>query len=434
MSATLTDADRSTALRGAIRDLAGGLAATAEAHAARPDPRAIAATEFGALMATAGIPTDQGAPGLHVGGHFFPLDSAGERVILAEEGCRVGVDAFMSMPGPSMAGVLVAALGDRALQERFYRPLLDRPTWTFFAMTEPGVGTDATAMTTTADQVAGGVEITGTKCFIGNAARADLGVVFARTGTGTFAIDAFLTTPARPGFHATPMPTVGVPGAEFCTVELTAHPVPDADLLGRHLPRSRRGIRGGMAVFHALRPVVAAMSLGVGLGALDELADELGRMPAACDRELLAELRTRAIAVRELIRLAAEASDGGVGVPASAAKDAAHRFARDATRQVARRLGLGGLLARPRALSAVSNAWAVQFMEGTVDVQRQQVFQGLNSAAVASGWFTRSLPDRSAAGSITSQNEVIDRSPRRGNLDLPDPNASTVHPLLERPS
>jgi alkylation response protein AidB-like acyl-CoA dehydrogenase len=383
------------ALRPLIRALAAPLADPAAALDDAGAVRRLADTELGRVMATAGIPRAWGAPGLHDADRVFFLDTAIERAVLAEEVCRLNVDAFMAMPGPSMSGVLIDIMADDEQRAGYYRQLLEAPTWTFFALTEPEHGSDATAVETQADVVGDEWRLTGTKCFIGNAARAGAGVVFARTGSATFAIDAFLVDPSRPGFSAEVMDTQCVPGAGYCVVELREHPVDAAALLGRHLPRSRRGIGGALQVFHALRPTTAAMSLGVGLAALDQLEGHALAPERSSLGEQTEALHRRAAAVRAVVLDAAAASDAGSGTPASAAKVLAHKFARAASLHAAEVLGASGLAEHPRALRALDDGWGVQFMEGTLDMQLLHIFQGLNVSS--RGLSRRRAPEPPAA-------------------------------------
>jgi alkylation response protein AidB-like acyl-CoA dehydrogenase len=380
------------ALRSLLRTLAAPLS---EPGCAFDDPvavRRLADSDLGRVMATAGIPPAWGAPGLRDGDRVYFLDTAAERVVLAEEVCRASLDAFMAMPGPSMSGVLVDVMADDDQRAAYYGRLLEVPTWTFFALTEPEHGSDATAVETRAVPMGGEWRLTGTKCFIGNAARAGIGVAFARTGSAPFAIDAFIVDSTRDGFSAAVMDTRCVRGAAYCVVELRDHRVPEPALLGRHLPRSRRGIRGALRVFHCLRPAVAAMSLGVGLAALDELDGHRVGPARAALAEQTTQLHGRGEVVRELVANAAAAADAGTGTLASAAKVAAHEFARAAAVHAAEVLGISGLAEHPRALRALDDSWGVQFMEGTVDMQLLHIFQGLNSSSPPSAWSRIPVP------------------------------------------
>src|ERR1700730_3203544 len=98
--------------------------------------------------ATLQIPPRYNPDPLVVGGERFYMTSALERVVFLEE-CGGGVlRMILPPPGPPMSGVVVDMLGDEPQKEWFFGRMLERPTWTFFALTEPERGSDAVAMST----------------------------------------------------------------------------------------------------------------------------------------------------------------------------------------------------------------------------------------------------------------------------------------------
>jgi acyl-CoA dehydrogenase len=78
-------------------------------------------------------------------------------------------------PGPGLPETNVLAMGTEEQKERYLGPFLepDRPRWACFGMTEPGAGSDAAAIATTARRDGDGFLLDGAKCFIGGASRAD---------------------------------------------------------------------------------------------------------------------------------------------------------------------------------------------------------------------------------------------------------------------
>src|SRR3954469_15967176 len=89
----------------------------------------------------------------------------------------------------------VLALGTEAQKERWVRPLMsDTPPMTALATTEPGAGSDAASIRTTARRVDGGYVLDGQKSWISNGGAAELYVVFATVdrARGHRAITAFL--------------------------------------------------------------------------------------------------------------------------------------------------------------------------------------------------------------------------------------------------
>jgi acyl-CoA dehydrogenase len=146
--------------------------------------RRLTQTEMVHFVARMLIPPKFQDSALRLSGHTYYGDSVLQRVIAAEELGRGDAGAFLAAPGPSLSGGLVAYLGDDAQQEWFFRHFAGDPVWAFLGLTEPDQGSDASAMTTALEPVPGGDDLllTGEKRYVGSAARARVGTVFARTG------------------------------------------------------------------------------------------------------------------------------------------------------------------------------------------------------------------------------------------------------------
>ena len=123
-----------------------------------------------------------------------------ERVVFFEELAYGDAGLTLACPGPSMSGVVVSGLGLPDQQGRFFGRILAEPTWTFFALTEPGKGSDALALETALTPAGepGAWRLDGAKRYIGNGTRAQLGVVFARSRPGPLGIEAVLIETAAP--------------------------------------------------------------------------------------------------------------------------------------------------------------------------------------------------------------------------------------------
>jgi alkylation response protein AidB-like acyl-CoA dehydrogenase len=301
--------------------------------------------------------------------------SALERAVVLEElGCA---DAAMMLasPGPSMSGVLIDLLADDKQKDWFYSQLLERPRWTFFALTEPDHGSDANSMRTglTRDGV-----LNGAKRYVGNASRASVGVVFARTRPGPLGITAVLVDASSPGYSATPLPMLGLRGARIGEITLSDVEIPPDRVLGRHLSPAQRGMWACVQTFNRLRPGVAALALGIARAA-HEYAVENRLTVRKEEQDGLDQLRRRIDGTRALIHLAAATVDarGSDGHLASAAKARACQLAEEATVEVCRLFGPGARLDHPLLDKLARDARGVEFMEGTRNIQKLNLFQGL---------------------------------------------------------
>lgn len=100
-----------------------------------------------------------------------------------------------------VAGIL-AGYGNGAQKEQFLRPLAQGKLLGAFMLTEPHVGSDASAITTRAERQGTHYVLNGVKQFITSGKNADIAVVFAVTdkNAGKKGISAFLVPTSTPGY------------------------------------------------------------------------------------------------------------------------------------------------------------------------------------------------------------------------------------------
>jgi alkylation response protein AidB-like acyl-CoA dehydrogenase len=329
------------------------------------------------------IPAEYNPAPLVLDGRRYYLTSAAERSVFCEEVACADLGMMLALPGASMAGTLVGVTGDRAQREWFYGRLMERPTWTFFALTEPAGGSDAAAMRTRAVPDAGGIVLTGAKRYVSNAVRAAMGAVFFRTGDAPFQLGAAIVDSAVAGMRVVPIETIGVRGAQLGAITLDGVRVPAERVLGRHLAPVRRGMWGWLRTFNLLRPTVASMAVGVARGAYEYVRDNR-RALTGYERDDLDAAGRAVRGARRLVLRAAEAvdRDPGDGLLASAAKLRAAQLAEAATRQALGYFGPGARFDHPRLDRLVRDAQALEFMEGTGNVQRQSLSAALSRGAL----------------------------------------------------
>jgi alkylation response protein AidB-like acyl-CoA dehydrogenase len=323
------------------------------------------------------IPPEYNDRPLVLAGEKFYLMSALERVVYVEEAACGDLGLLLAAPGAPMSGIVVDALGSEDQKAWFFGRVRERPTWTFFALTEPERGSDATNIQTRLDPAEdGGGRLYGAKRYVGNAVRADLGVVFARTGRGPLGLGAVLVETAAAGYRAEPIPTIGVRAAQLGAISLEGVEVPDDRLLGRHLPATRRGTWGWQKTFNLLRPVVATMGVGVARAAIEYVLAE--RRTLRSDEQRRLDRMARDVeTVRQLVRRSAVAVDRDVtdGHLASAAKVSAARLADRVTAAALEFFGPGARLDHPVLDKLARDARAVEYMEGTSNIQRLILFR-----------------------------------------------------------
>ncbi len=166
----------------------------------------------------------------HGGGGLGAADRAVAEIEFGRTSRALGI--ICNRPAP----ILKACTGDQV--ETYLRPTIRGERWECFALTEPGAGSDARAITTRAVRDGGDWVINGTKQFITMALRADFIILFAVTGVDDTPkgpqkrITAFLVDKATPGIEVTPLDVLSNRGMKSCIITFTDVRVPDRNILG----------------------------------------------------------------------------------------------------------------------------------------------------------------------------------------------------------
>ncbi|MBE9606358.1 acyl-CoA dehydrogenase family protein [Acetobacteraceae bacterium H6797] len=157
-----------------------------------------------------------------------------ERAVCEIEFGRVSraLGVICNRPAP----ILKACVGDQI--ETYLKPTIRGERWECFALTEPGAGSDARAITTKAVKDGDDYVINGTKQFITMAMRADYIIVFAVTGMDETPrgpqkrITAFLVDKDTPGIGVTPLDVLSNRGMKSCIITFDNVRVPARNILG----------------------------------------------------------------------------------------------------------------------------------------------------------------------------------------------------------
>ena len=197
-----------------------------------------------------------------------------------------------------------------------------------FALTEPGSGSDAASLSTTALPREGHYVLNGTKRYITNAPEAGIFTVMARTDPADKSprgISAFIVERGTPGLALGRVDRkMGQRGAHTCDVIFEDCRVPATQLLGG---REGVGFRTAMKVLDKGRLHIAAVCVGVAERMLaDALAYAMARkqfgQPIAefqLIQAMLADSRTEIYASRSMVLDAARRRDDGKDVTTEAA-------------------------------------------------------------------------------------------------------------------
>lgn len=279
----------------------------------------------------------------------------------------------------NMVAGMIDQFGSPEQRERWLPTMTSFETLGSYCLTEPGCGSDAAALRTSATRDGDDYVLTGVKQFISGAGSAGVYLVMARTGEpGPHGITAFIV-PA------------GAPGLSFGPAEKkmgwNAQPTRQVFLDGVRVPSSSRlgaegeGFTIAMRALGAGRLGIAACSLGGAQWALDRAVAHLHIRTAfggpLIERETvmfqLADMATELEAARCLVGRAAEALDAGDSDAATLCA-MAKRFATDTGFTVANAAlqlhGGYGYLAEYGIEKVVRDLRVHQILEGTNEIMR----------------------------------------------------------------
>ncbi len=146
--------------------------------------------------------------------------------------------------------------------------------WASMAITEPSFGSDSAAVTTTA--VLDGDEwvLNGEKIFVTAGERSTHIVVWASVdkSKGRAAIKSFVVPRDAPGLSVARLEhKLGIKASDTAVLLLQDCRIPADNILGSPEVNVEQGFAGVMQTFDNTRPLVAAMAVGVGRAALEEL-------------------------------------------------------------------------------------------------------------------------------------------------------------------
>jgi len=216
-----------------------------------------------------------------------------------------------------VAGIL-NGYGSKEQKTKYLRPLAQGELIGAFLLTEPHVGSDASAITTRAERKDGQYVLNGVKQFITSGKNADIGVVFAVTdkGAGKKGISAFLVPTKAPGYVVARIEDkLGQRASDTAQIVLENCKV-GADHL---LAQEGVGYRIALANLESGRINVAAQATGVARSAL-EAATAYAKERRSMGKTLiehqavnfrLAEMATQVEAARQLYLHAARLRDAG---------------------------------------------------------------------------------------------------------------------------
>ncbi|MBT4488939.1 MAG: acyl-CoA dehydrogenase [Rhodospirillaceae bacterium] len=318
------------------------------------------------------IPAEHGGLGL----------SKWAEVRMIFEFCRAA-PAFRSYVGTTNGvGGKSIVLDGTAEQKRRYLPAIAAGEMIVsFCLTEPGSGSDAKSLSTTALRDGDGYVLNGSKRFISNAPVAGLFTVMARTDPddkSAAGVSAFLVEAGTPGLHVDPpLEKMGQLGAPTADVTFTDCRVPADALLGA---TEGQGFITAMKVLDDARIHMGAVCVGLATRLVEEMIayaverQQFGRPIADFQliQAMIADSEAESLAAWAMVEQTARKMDAGENVTKAAA--ACKYFASEAVGRIADRAvqvhGGYGYMRETAVERLFRDARLLRIFEGTSQVMQ----------------------------------------------------------------
>lgn len=301
-----------------------------------------------------------------------------EYALVLEEIAKVAPAYAVSVAVSGLPQVILAKFGNDAQKARWMPGLASGELLGAFALSEPGSGSDAASLRTTARRDGDHYVLDGTKFWITHGGYADVYIVMARTGgPGAGGISAFIVPADTPGLSF---------GKKEEKMGLRASPTVEMILEGARVPaenlleREGVGFRVAMSALDSGRITIGATSIGIAQAALDVAASY------ACTRKqfdtpiidfqgvgfMLADMACKVETARLLVHKAAWLKDHDQPFShiAAMAKCVSTDAAMAVTTDAVQVLGGYGYTREYPVERMMRDAKVMQIVEGTNQVQR----------------------------------------------------------------
>jgi alkylation response protein AidB-like acyl-CoA dehydrogenase len=255
---------------------------------------------------------------------FVPAEYEGlgggclELCLVMEELSRVCSGVAISFAASALGSYTLMDFGSDAQKKKYLPDIASGKRLAAFALTESSAGSDASAIRTTAEKVAGGYLINGAKQFITNGGEAEIYTIIALTdkSKGARGASAFLVEKGTPGFtFGKKEKKMGIRSSATRELVFQNCLVPEENVIGR----PGMGFIMTMKLLDKSRPGVGAQALGIAQGAFEAAYDYTSKriqfgQPLVLQpviQNMLSDMAIQIEAARALIYAAARNIDGG---------------------------------------------------------------------------------------------------------------------------
>jgi alkylation response protein AidB-like acyl-CoA dehydrogenase len=307
--------------------------------------------------------------------------------VVVEELSRVCSAIAVSYAAVDLGIIPLVEFGSHEQKQKYLPDIAAGTKLAAFAVTEPGAGSDAGSIKTTAQRVSGGYILNGTKQFITNGGEAELYTVIAMTdkARGARGASAFLVEKGTPGFtFGKKEKKMGIRASATRELVFKDCFVPEANIL----VREGMGFIITMKLFDKSRPGIGAQAVGVAQGALEAATEyakqriQFGHPIIAIQavQHMLADMAMQVEAARALVYATARTVDAGVknvSQESAMAKVFASDVAMKVTVDAVQVMGGAGFMRDYPVEKMMRDAKITQIYEGTNQVLRNVIGQEL---------------------------------------------------------
>lgn len=359
-------------IRDAVREF---VAAEITPHAARWDKEHHFPKNVHQGLATLGcygicVPDELGGAGLDYLSLALVLEE-----IAAGDG---GTSTVISVTNCPVNAILMR-YGSPQQQQQWLAPLARGQMLGAFCLTEPHVGSDASALRTTAVREGDSYVINGVKQFITSGKNGDVAIVIAVTdkAAGKKGMSAFLVPTSQPGYHVARLEDkLGQHSSDTAQIHLDNCRIPAANRIGAE----GEGYKIALSALEGGRIGIAAQSVGMARAAF-ECALQYSKERESFGQPIfnhqavgfrLADCATQIEAARQLIWHAASLRDAGLPClkEAAMAKLFASEMAERVCSMAIQTLGGYGVVSDFPVERIYRDVRVCQIYEGTSDVQK----------------------------------------------------------------
>ncbi len=316
------------------------------------------------------VPEAQGGAGLD----YLTLAVVLEEIAAGDGGTSTAI-SVTNCP----VNAILMRYGNPEQQKKWLMPLAQGHMLGAFCLTEPHVGSDASALRTTATRQGDSYLLQGVKQFITSGKHGDVAIVIAVTdkAAGKKGISAFIVPTSTPGYEVARLEDkLGQHSSDTAQINFDQCRVPAENLIGQE----GEGYKIALSALEGGRIGIAAQSVGMARSALD-VALDYARQRESFGTTIfnhqavgfrLADCATRLEAARQLIWHAAALRDAGRPCLKEAAM--AKLFASEVAEQVCsaaiQTLGGYGYVSDFPVERIYRDVRVCQIYEGTSDVQK----------------------------------------------------------------